>query len=51
MICKKSWLYRKRIRVLAGKLVTVTSGGVLHTAAVMGYINEQQTRDDKNDEE
>ena len=37
VICNKWWLCMKRIRVFAGKSVAHTSGGVLHTAAVMGY--------------
>jgi hypothetical protein len=36
VICNKWWLYMNRIRVLAGKSMAHTSGGVLHTAAVMG---------------
>ena len=30
-------MYMNRISVFAGKSMTHTSGGVLHTAAVMGY--------------
>jgi len=43
VICNKWWLCMKRIRVLAGKSVAHTSGGVLHTAAVMGYNDRLNT--------
>jgi len=36
---KRLWLCRKPTRVLIGKSVAVTSGGMLHNAAVMGYNN------------
>jgi hypothetical protein len=37
VICNRWWLYINRISVFAGKPRAHTSGGVLHTVAVMGY--------------